>query len=233
MVDSLYYSSGKISERCENCFVDYRINYQKLCHLMRQITKDLNSAIVLLGKKRKLLCCPYVEFQKSCVGLSKFMSIFFFWKAPKSTKCGYFFHHSPPPPERKNSNLIKIGCFPDRFLFLFLFFVFFSFKFYFLLKSVAEGNTTIISRGAPFDFQGAWKLGSGKAAIFVFFFWFFLTPQMDEGFFLVSLGGEVYFFKNFYFSTGCRGQFEFFFSSLSSAAKIFVLFCFVFFYFSG
>ena len=24
--------------------VDYRINYQRLCYLMRQITKDLNSA---------------------------------------------------------------------------------------------------------------------------------------------------------------------------------------------
>ena len=45
MVDSLYYSSRKIPERCENSFVDYRINYQKLCYLMRQITKDLNSAI--------------------------------------------------------------------------------------------------------------------------------------------------------------------------------------------
>ena len=46
MVDSLYYSSRKIPERCENSFVDYRINYQKLCYLMRQITKDLNSASV-------------------------------------------------------------------------------------------------------------------------------------------------------------------------------------------
>ena len=44
MVDCLYYSSRKIPERCENSFVDYRINYRKLCHLMRQITKDLNSA---------------------------------------------------------------------------------------------------------------------------------------------------------------------------------------------
>ena len=29
MVDSLYYSSRKISERCENSFLDYRINCQK------------------------------------------------------------------------------------------------------------------------------------------------------------------------------------------------------------
>ena len=48
MVDSLYYSSRKIPERCENSFVDCRINYQKLCYLMRQITKDLNSANVIL-----------------------------------------------------------------------------------------------------------------------------------------------------------------------------------------
>ena len=48
MVDSLYYSSRKISERCENSFLDYRINYQKLCYLMRQITKDLNWPNVLL-----------------------------------------------------------------------------------------------------------------------------------------------------------------------------------------
>ena len=46
MIDSLYYSSRKIPERCENPFVDYRINYQNLCYLMRQITKDLNSATV-------------------------------------------------------------------------------------------------------------------------------------------------------------------------------------------
>ena len=46
MVDSLYYSSRKIPERCENSFVDYRINYQKLFYLMRQTTKDLNSANV-------------------------------------------------------------------------------------------------------------------------------------------------------------------------------------------
>ena len=42
MLDSLYYSSRKIPDWCENSFVDYRINYQKLCYLMRQITKDLN-----------------------------------------------------------------------------------------------------------------------------------------------------------------------------------------------
>ena len=42
MVDSLYYSSRKIQEGCENTFVNYRIYYQKLCDLMRQITKELN-----------------------------------------------------------------------------------------------------------------------------------------------------------------------------------------------
>ena len=64
MIDNLYYSSrGGV---CENSFVDYKMNYeklcyslrkiwkdplaefnyQKLCYLMRQITKDLNSATV-------------------------------------------------------------------------------------------------------------------------------------------------------------------------------------------
>ena len=32
----------KILERCGNSFVDYRINYQKLCYLMMQITKKMN-----------------------------------------------------------------------------------------------------------------------------------------------------------------------------------------------
>ena len=42
MVDSLYYSSRKISERCENSFVNYRIYYQKLCYSLRRIwTKPL------------------------------------------------------------------------------------------------------------------------------------------------------------------------------------------------
>ena len=42
MVDSLYYSSRKTSERCENSFVNYRIYYQKLCYSLRRIwTKPL------------------------------------------------------------------------------------------------------------------------------------------------------------------------------------------------
>ena len=49
MVDSLYYSSRKIPERCENSFVDYKINHQKLCYLMKQITKDLNLATVSIS----------------------------------------------------------------------------------------------------------------------------------------------------------------------------------------
>ena len=43
MVDSLYYSSRKISEKCENSFVNYRIYYQKLCYSLRRIwTKPLS-----------------------------------------------------------------------------------------------------------------------------------------------------------------------------------------------
>ena len=42
MIDSLYYSSRKIPERCENSFVDYGINYKKLCELMKQITEEMN-----------------------------------------------------------------------------------------------------------------------------------------------------------------------------------------------
>ena len=42
MIDSLYYSSQKVPERCENSFMNYRINYQKLCDLMGQITKEMN-----------------------------------------------------------------------------------------------------------------------------------------------------------------------------------------------
>ena len=37
MVDSLYYSSRKISKRCENSFVNYRIYYQKLSYSLRRI----------------------------------------------------------------------------------------------------------------------------------------------------------------------------------------------------
>ena len=42
MIDGLYYWSRKVPGKCENSFVNYRINYQKLCDLMRQITKELN-----------------------------------------------------------------------------------------------------------------------------------------------------------------------------------------------
>ena len=45
MIDSLYCVSVKILERCENCFVDYKMNYKKFSYLMRQTTKDMNEPI--------------------------------------------------------------------------------------------------------------------------------------------------------------------------------------------
>ena len=44
MIGSLYYSSRKIPERRENSFVDNfcKINYEKHCYIMRQITKEMN-----------------------------------------------------------------------------------------------------------------------------------------------------------------------------------------------
>ena len=42
MIDSLYYSSRKVPEKCENSFVDYRINYENLCHLMKQISIEMD-----------------------------------------------------------------------------------------------------------------------------------------------------------------------------------------------
>ena len=45
MIDKLYYSSLKISERWENALrvtMDNRINYEKLCYLMSQITTEIN-----------------------------------------------------------------------------------------------------------------------------------------------------------------------------------------------
>ena len=53
---SLYYSSRKVPGRCENSFVNYRINYQKLCDLMRQITKELNWPNVLYQNRH---CCDW------------------------------------------------------------------------------------------------------------------------------------------------------------------------------
>ena len=50
MIDSLYYLSQKMGcERCENSFVDYQeINYENLCHIMRQLTTYLDSSTALL-----------------------------------------------------------------------------------------------------------------------------------------------------------------------------------------
>ena len=48
MIDSLYYASRKVPVRSEDSFVNYRINYQKFCDLMRQIMKELNGPIVTI-----------------------------------------------------------------------------------------------------------------------------------------------------------------------------------------
>ena len=66
MVDSLYYSSRKISERCENSFVNYKIYYQKLCYLMRQITKDLNWPSVL-GRPMNNQLVQCASLHKKCM----------------------------------------------------------------------------------------------------------------------------------------------------------------------
>ena len=42
MIDSLYCSDRKFSQRRENSFANYGIHYQKLCDLMRQIAIDMN-----------------------------------------------------------------------------------------------------------------------------------------------------------------------------------------------
>ena len=49
MINSLYYSSRKIPERCENSFVNYRINYQKLSYSLRRIwTQPLCTNVSIL-----------------------------------------------------------------------------------------------------------------------------------------------------------------------------------------
>ena len=55
MIDSLCYSSRKVPGRCENSFVNYRINYQKLCDSMKQIRK--NGVVWHTGK---VLACSAV-----------------------------------------------------------------------------------------------------------------------------------------------------------------------------
>ena len=61
MINRLYYSSRKIQQRCENSFVNYRINYQKLCDLMRQITKEMNW---WCGKMNYSFCLAWTIVQK-------------------------------------------------------------------------------------------------------------------------------------------------------------------------
>ena len=53
MVDSLYYSSRKIPETCENCLVDYRINYQKLFNEANHERFELSHCIAYENASRK------------------------------------------------------------------------------------------------------------------------------------------------------------------------------------
>ena len=70
MIDSLYYSSRKVPGRCENSFVNYRINYQKLYDLMRQITKELNWPIVLHSIIQRF--APFIQVApQTAMGYSK------------------------------------------------------------------------------------------------------------------------------------------------------------------
>ena len=76
MIDSLYYSSWKIPERCENSFVDYRINYEK-CNEVNYDRNELTQwgpfKYIVKKKQRKIshlsFCDPttsvFVIFCKS------------------------------------------------------------------------------------------------------------------------------------------------------------------------
>ena len=60
MVDSLYYSCRKIPERCENYFVDYRINYQQLCYWWGKSQKIWTQPLyMLLTLLKVMLFIPY------------------------------------------------------------------------------------------------------------------------------------------------------------------------------
>ena len=61
MVDSLYYSSRKIPERCENYFVDYRINYQKLCYLMSVTVQKISITSLIFSMQ---FCVVKVRLMK-------------------------------------------------------------------------------------------------------------------------------------------------------------------------
>ena len=85
----------------------------------------------LKAKKRKLLCCPQVEFLNIWVSRSANNFFLFFLKHPKVQHLGAFSTFFLKKGE-KTPSLKKIGCIPDPNFFHFIFGD----------GSVAEGNTT-------------------------------------------------------------------------------------------
>ena len=70
MIDSLYYSSWKILEGCENTFVDYQElqnKLQKACYLMRQLKTYFNSPNKAYKNKIPVLSIPTTCIKCVCV----------------------------------------------------------------------------------------------------------------------------------------------------------------------
>ena len=54
MIGSLYYSSWKIPERCENSFMDLRIDYEKLCYF-NEANHDRNETQFIFIKELQIV----------------------------------------------------------------------------------------------------------------------------------------------------------------------------------